>query len=61
MTPDFFDEKPKTGLGFEMVQPQQKYQCRPTLQFMANQAVQIMQPTRIYLPLVYDVHSSLEN
>ena len=38
-TPDFFDEKPKTGLGFEFGQPRQKYQRRPTLQSMANPAV----------------------
>ena len=38
-TPDFFDEKSKTGLGFEIGQPQQKHQRRPTLQSVANPAV----------------------
>ena len=38
-TPDFFDEKSKTGLGFEIGQPQRKCQRRPTLQSMANPAV----------------------
>ena len=35
----FFDENSKTGLGFEIGQPQQKCQRRPTLQSMANSAV----------------------
>ena len=30
-TPDFFDEKFKTGLGFEIEQSQRKCQHRPTL------------------------------
>ena len=38
-TPVFFDEKSKTGLGFDFGQPQQKWQRRPTLQSMANPAV----------------------
>ena len=38
-TPDFFDEKSKIGLGFEIGQPQHKCQRRPTLQSMANPAV----------------------
>ena len=38
-TPDFFDEKSKTGVGFEIGQPQQKCQRRPTLQSLANPAV----------------------
>ena len=40
-TPEFFDEKSKTDLGFEIGQPQQKCQRRPTLQFMANPAVNV--------------------
>ena len=36
---DIFDEKSKTGLGFEFGKPQQKCQRRPTLQSMANPAV----------------------
>ena len=39
MTPDFFDEKSKTGLGFEIGQSQRKCQRRPTLQSMANPAL----------------------
>ena len=39
MTPEFFDEKSKTGLGFEIGQPQQQCQGRPTLQSMTNPAV----------------------
>ena len=39
MTPDFVDEESKTGLGFEIRQPQQNCQCMPTLQSMANLAV----------------------
>ena len=39
-TPDVFDEKSKTGLGFEIRQPQRKCQRRPTLQSMANPAVE---------------------
>ena len=35
----FFDEKSKTGLGFDIRQPEQKFQHRPTLQSMANPAV----------------------
>ena len=39
-TPDFFDEKSKTGVGFEIGQPQRKCQRRrPTLQSMANPSV----------------------
>ena len=38
-TPVFFDGKSKTGLGFEIGQPQQKCQRRPNLQSMANPAV----------------------
>ena len=34
-----FDEKPKTGLGFEIGQPQPKCQHRPTLQSMTNPVV----------------------
>ena len=34
-----FDEKSKTGPGFEIGQPQRKCQRRPTLQFMVNPAV----------------------
>ena len=40
-TPDVFDEKSKTGLGFEIGPPLQKCQCRPILQSMANPAVPI--------------------
>ena len=40
-SPDLFDEKSKTGLGFEFGQPQRKYQRRPTLQSMANPAVDV--------------------
>ena len=36
MTPDFVNGKPKTGLGFEIGDPQQKCQRMPTLQFMVN-------------------------
>ena len=39
MTPNFFDERSKSGLGFEFGQPQRKCQRRPTLQSMANPAV----------------------
>ena len=35
-----FYEKFKTDLGFEIRQPQRKYQRRPTLQSLANPAVQ---------------------
>ena len=42
-TPDFFDEKSKTGLGFEIGQSQQKCQLRPTLQSMTNPGVHPMQ------------------
>ena len=38
-TPDFFDEKSKTSLGFEIGQPQQNCQYTPTLQSLANLAV----------------------
>ena len=34
-----FDKESKTGLDFEIGQPQQKFQRRPTLQSMANPAV----------------------
>ena len=37
--PDFFDEKSKTGLSFEIGQPQQNCQCRTTLQSLVNPAV----------------------
>ena len=37
--PCFFDEEPKTGLCFEIGQPQQKCQRKPTMQSMANPAV----------------------
>ena len=36
MTSDFFDEKSKTGLGFEIEQPQWKCQRRATLQSLVN-------------------------
>ena len=39
MTPDFFYEKSKTDLGFEIGQPQRKCQRRTTLQSTANPAV----------------------
>ena len=38
-TPDFFDEKSKTGLDFEIGQPQRKCQLMTTLQSMANPAM----------------------
>ena len=40
-TPNFFDGKSKTGLGFKIGQQQQKYQHRPTLQPVANPAVKV--------------------
>ena len=38
-TPEVFDEKSKTSLGFEIGQPNRTCQRRPTLQSMANPAV----------------------
>ena len=38
--PDFCDEESKTCLGFEFGPPQRKCQRRPTLQSMANLAVE---------------------
>ena len=45
-TSNFFDEKSKTGLGFESGQPPPKCQRRPTLQSMANPAVRQIQDHR---------------
>ena len=41
-----FDEKSKTGLGFEIGQPQRKRKHKPTLQSLANQAVLSVIETR---------------
>ena len=60
MTPDFFDEKSKTGLGFEFRQPQRKCQRRHTLQSMANPVVSKTndKKTHAILPIMIDISGS---
>ena len=41
MTLDFFHEKPKTGLGFEIGRRQQNFQRRLTLHSLANPAAPV--------------------
>ena len=57
-TPDFFEEKSKTGLGFEIGQPQRRFQRRPTLQSMANPAVMYVSRNICAVLLFYHDHSS---
>ena len=46
-TPDLFNEKSKTGLGFEIEQIQRKCQRMPTLQSLANPVVEPAELTTI--------------
>ena len=46
MTPIFFDEESKTGLGFEIELRHRKCQRKPSLQLLAHPAVPLPESTR---------------